>query len=542
MPKVHWAVESLVVKGNVLFGFGWVFQAHNEEIVSLSLQLLSERGDQIGSIGADYGKTREDVRALHPTEPTALNSGFVVYGAVPSSEPVKGVVLECLTGTGTEIQLHVPSPSIVNFDVLQAAEVRLPRLRQYWQFFRRGLNLVRAGSFAALVEKVRRYVKARPKSALEHPKDLVRLLRGAATGGLILVLDHDLGGGANQYRERILDAYVKNGGTALILTYHVATLTHVVIVRSALVNERYAIRDRSLVLQAMEDLELNEIIYNTGVSFVNPEGIPEFILSLRSRTSARLKVFLHDYFVVCPSHFLLNHEDQYCGIPDLNVCASCLPKNNQGFASLFAERDIVQWRALWGAVLAVADELVAFSRSAAVLVRKAYPSVHPDRIRIQPHSIDHISRYPIRIEHGDDLKIGVVGRIGFHKGAQVIKALAKEIKKRGLETKIMVIGTIEANCDPAVVKQTGPYKHAQLPRLIEKTEVNVMLFPSVCPETFSYVVHELIDLDLPVASFDFGAPAERLASYPKGRVLSSIDPAVVLDELLAFHRKVYQKT
>ncbi len=66
-----------------------------------------------------------------------------------------------------------------------------------------------------------------------------------------------------------------------------------------------------------------------------------------------------------------------------------------------------------------------------------------------------------------------------------------------------------------------------------------MLFPSICPETFSYVVHELMDMKLPVASFNFGAPAERLASYSKGLVLSSMDPASVLDELISFHRKTY---
>lgn len=542
MPEVHWAVESLIVKGNVLFGFGWVFHARNEEIVCLRLKLLSEHGEEVGSIGADYGKPREDVRGAYPSEPLASNSGFVVYGAIPSSVPFKNIVLECVTGAGVGIELQIPFSSVVNFDVQKTPGYRLPHLRQYWQFFRRGVGLVRAGSFGALAEKARRFLKGRPKSALQHPKDLVRLVRENSGGALILVLDHDLGGGANQYRARLVDSHVNAGGTVLVLTYHVATLTHALIVRNTRVHERYAIPDSSLVLQAVEHLDLKEIIYNTGVSFVKPEDIPDFLLALRAITGARLKVFLHDYFVVCPSHFLLNHEAEFCRIPHLRTCASCLPKNNQGFASLFAAREIVQWRALWGALLAAADEVVAFSRSTSMLVRKAYPSIDAARIRIQPHSIDHLSHYRIRIKSTDTLQIGVVGRIGFHKGAQVIKALAREIKKRRLETKIMIIGTLEANCEPGVVQQSGVYKHDQLPRLIEQSGANVMLFPSICPETFSYVVHELIDLDLPVASFDFGAPAERLASYPKGLVVSSMDPEVLLDELIAFHRKIYSKT
>lgn len=38
-------------------------------------------------------------------------------------------------------------------------------------------------------------------------------------------------------------------------------------------------------------------------------------------------------------------------------------------------------------------------------------------------------------------------------------------------------------------------------------------------------------MSLPVASFNFGAPAERLETYQKGLVLDSMDPATVLDDL-----------
>jgi glycosyltransferase involved in cell wall biosynthesis len=75
--------------------------------------------------------------------------------------------------------------------------------------------------------------------------------------------------------------------------------------------------------------------------------------------------------------------------------------------------------------------------------------------------------------------------------------------------------------------------------LIEKSGANVFLFPSIWPETFSYVVQELMSMSLPVASFNFGAPAERLETYQKGLVLDSMDPATVLDDLISFHRKSY---
>ncbi|MCA3161486.1 MAG: glycosyltransferase, partial [Burkholderiales bacterium] len=127
----------------------------------------------------------------------------------------------------------------------------------------------------------------------------------------------------------------------------------------------------------------------------------------------------------------------------------------------------------------------------------------------------------------------------FHKGSLFIQSLAREIGRHHADVKIVVIGTIEATSDPLVVTQTGPYRHDDLTGLIEKSGANVFLFPSIWPETFSYVVEEMMTMSLPVASFNLGAPAERLENYQKGLLLNSTDPATVLDDLISFHRKSY---
>jgi len=77
--------------------------------------------------------------------------------------------------------------------------------------------------------------------------------------------------------------------------------------------------------------------------------------------------------------------------------------------------------------------------------------------------------------------------------------------------------------------------------LLEDNGVNVILFPSIWPETFSYVVQEMIELGYPVASFNLGAPAERLQKYDKGVLLSSMNPEIVVQELIDMHRKIYAK-
>ena len=538
MSKLLWSIDSLIVRGEVMFGFGWVFHPE-KSIISLNLNFFSTEMKIISQIKAEYGKLREDIWKMFTGTPMALNSGFLLYGAVPRLTKFEFMVLECTLVDGTVIDLPVPRPSMISIDGLDQANKRRLLIKQYAIFFKRGLHLVRIGNFTSLFEKIGRYLRGRPKAFLQNSTELTILLKQQKYKGLCVILDHDLGGGANQFRERLINSLLHNDYVALILTFHVPTLTYVVILRGKQINTRYAISDPSILLSAAEILNVKNIFYNTGVSFSQPEDIPSFLITLKAKTSANLTVFVHDYFMICPSHFLLDYEGKFCRIPDLIACKICLPNNNQGFATLFAARDMQMWRSNWSALLESSDEIISFSNDSSKILLKSYPSIKANRISIKPHKINDFSPTFVTIKNIDALCIGVVGMIGFHKGAQVVKSLASEIRKRNSNIKIIIIGTIEASCDAGIVQQTGPYKHDDLPRTIERTGINVILFPSICPETFSYVVHELVNLQMPVASFNFGAPAERLSSYSKGLILNSMEPGTILDQLISFHQKIY---
>jgi glycosyltransferase involved in cell wall biosynthesis len=76
--------------------------------------------------------------------------------------------------------------------------------------------------------------------------------------------------------------------------------------------------------------------------------------------------------------------------------------------------------------------------------------------------------------------------------------------------------------------------------LVEGCGANVFLLPSVWPETFSYVAEELMQMGVPLAVFDLGAPAERVARYAEGLILKRIDAALALDELVLFHARLQE--
>ncbi|WP_330582768.1 glycosyltransferase [Suipraeoptans intestinalis] len=61
-----------------------------------------------------------------------------------------------------------------------------------------------------------------------------------------------------------------------------------------------------------------------------------------------------------------------------------------------------------------------------------------------------------------------------------------------------------------------------------ENDIDIFLIPSIWPETFSYTTEEIMQMGMPVMSFDIGAPAERIKKYEKGLIIPEISPQAVL--------------
>jgi glycosyltransferase involved in cell wall biosynthesis len=538
--ELHGDVNSLTLRDGAVFGIGWVFhETKTVRAVRLSVQL--ENGEN-KEIAASYGKFRGDVAASFPKFFAAKHSGFFLLGSCgQNQEEIRKMVFLVTLDDGVASELNVPQSRIF---ALGTRGVPVGRIspREMWVVFRRAFYFVKTLQFASLAGKVRRYLDKRNTPFLARSELFLASLRASELRRVVLVIDHDLGGGANHYRERLVAEKIEKGATVIILSGDITTLSYVLMVRGHLLDKRFAIPGYNFLLELAERVQFEEIIYNTGVTFVSPEKLPSLLVELKKKSQARLILLMHDFFMACPSHFLLDDTGSYCGVPDISRCRACLANNHQDYSSLFYSRDITEWRALWGGVIGIADEIRAFSDNSLSLLQKAYPALDASRVAVIPHTVTYLKHGAVKPSYTDTLKIGVVGQIGYHKGAEIISEISREIKARGLAIEIVVIGVIEASCEPSVVSETGFYRHDKLPKLIEESGVNIMLFPSVWPETFSYVVQELMALDLPVACFDFGAPAERLRVYSKGMILKETTASATLDGLILFHQRMYPRT
>jgi glycosyltransferase involved in cell wall biosynthesis len=544
---VKWQLDEILLRNTNVYLNGWMIISGND-LTSLVLQLIDQKSTVIGEVALLISMPRPDVRQAFPSFLEAFNSGFVGIGSWPRKpQQGDGLILKGLLESGDAFALKI-SPDRWEWMLSPSSwQQKSAALSQWKNYAIRAWRLFRSGNVQSLSEKIFRQLRDRPKRQIGRKlrDEIFQTLGARLEGEFYLIVDHRLGGGANSYSDSLVRSWLDQGATVLQLSYHIASLEAILVVQVGQVKEVFALGDLLNLPDVLADIPLTSIYYNNAVSFADAEYLSGVLLRLKAHHHARLVILLHDYFLICPSHFLLNFEGRFCGIPDLATCRQCLRKNPYGFTSLY-QGDVASWRKAWGPTLHEADEIVAFSASSIELFRNAYQSwsdgqdwLQNRSISLVPHSISALQLKPLIIDKPANLVIGIVGQIGYHKGARVVQELAQLIERDGGGERIVIIGTLELRVNPNIVHQTGLYQRQQLPETIKKSGANIMLFPSVWPETFSYVTQELIELDLPLACMNLGAPAERVSTYSKGLVLQSTDPKRILKELRAFFSICY---
>ena len=116
------------------------------------------------------------------------------------------------------------------------------------------------------------------------------------------------------------------------------------------------------------------------------------------------------------------------------------------------------------------------------------------------------------------MNIGIIGSLNPIKGIKIVKQLGDFIKNKGVDAAITVIGEVSEEMS-SDIKIHGKYSVNDLPDLIETYGVNLILFPSIVPETFSYTISEAMKMKLPIVAFNLGAQGQRVSKYNLGKVI-----------------------
>jgi glycosyltransferase involved in cell wall biosynthesis len=371
--------------------------------------------------------------------------------------------------------------------------------------------------------------------------EVVQTLRDAKN--ICIMFDHNMGGGANQYRRGVIAERVAAGQDVILCTYNLPVLEYRLhLFRPG--REEQVLRISTFVLleRVLEELAIGEIFVNSPVSFDEPLLLAEWLARMRvEHPEVRLTVDRARLLLRVPvvraaerRRALLRHPRH---LRMLRVPEAPSRRARRADAP---DRDRPVARAC-GALPATRGRGALLLESTREHFLRAYPNLPRERLTVVPHRTGYVPERLPRSDASAPLVIGVLGEISMQKGALILKEMVRMVDASAADVRIVVLGTLHAALKSDRLTVTGAYDRAHLVDLIEEHGINMFLFPSIWPETFSYVVAELIALDMPVVAFDLGAPGERLRAYPKARMCAETSARAALETLVAFHRELAAK-
>lgn len=519
------AFDSLSMRDSRLFGWGWLL---HETLVAERIDLILRGPDGVEQvIRCHQSGSRDDLADAFPAIAHARTGGFLLQGRVHIDLDACEAWVRSILSDGSEQTL--PLPGFPRRYLTQETGVQA---RNHWRLLR---DLLLGRRWRVLLRRLAAALVRRGGGLVAY---LGALMSRQAAGVPVLIIDHDMGGGANHFRCEQVRALRAQGHPVLLLVPHLASLSYVLIEPAAMGERRRRFPDIETALAALPGCA--RIIVNSLVSFDDPGLILRWLLSCPGGT--HITFYLHDFHPVCPVWTLVDERGRYCGIPGPDRCRACLAANPAPFLGFIPAPDVGQWRKLWGDFLRRADRVVAFSRASVDVLRRAFPDLSSGDVEIKPHDTSYIKPDPVAFDLSLPLTIGVVGHINLYKGAQIVAQMARIIETESLPARIVVIGSIDNVPASAALRVCGAYRSEQLPELLRRERVGICLLPSICHETFSYVTAELMAHRMPLVVFDLGAPAERVRDYPLGRIIQRVDAHCALQAIFELRDDLLRKS
>ena len=329
-----------------------------------------------------------------------------------------------------------------------------------------------------------------------------------------IFMAHVLGGGAEMALRRQIDEILAKGAPGVVVLRAGGETPWRLELEGAGFRHACRLFDISALTDMLAPLEWRRVIYSCGVGAHDPRTVPETLMALVASDRDSLELQLHDYFPISPSYCLLDDKGWYGGAPAAS--------NSEGTYKFPARTDAAKtsaasWGELWRPVISRANHVTAYSKSSAEIFLKAYPFAS-QKLVIAPHDMPR--DMPGRLPKGGQT-IGILGGINQAKGAAVVLALARHLKKTRSNRKIVILGDLDPNFRlPAPHIVTGRYDRADIERYAARHDIGVWLIPSIWPETFSFTTREALSTGLPVLAFDLGAQGEAVREAENGHVLT----------------------
>jgi GT2 family glycosyltransferase/glycosyltransferase involved in cell wall biosynthesis len=376
------------------------------------------------------------------------------------------------------------------------------------------LLLQRHPQYDALVQD---FIRADPLRALRELALAHHRLIAQPMPGLLHVV-HGQGGGSDSHVRSLVEAL----GDAL---------RHYVLVdlgEGCSVEERDANGVRRFEFTRAPDEPLHDFLAGIcarfEISLIHLHNVGDRLADAMATLDIPYGCTVHDLGFACPTVTCLDATHAYCGAQtDIETCRRCLAAQPS-----FEHIDIAAWRESHGRLLAGAAFVIAPSQWVAATLQRYFRGT---AIEVIPHAYappaprsDAIADVQV-LPDDDRPVVAVLGAIGPDKGSRRLERLVELTRARGLALRWVLIGYLDRQREPwqsgdGIFTMHGPYDAEQLPALLDAYRVRLVVFPSVCPESFSFTLSEAWRAGRPALVPPIGALAERVAASGGGDVLS----------------------
>lgn len=245
------------------------------------------------------------------------------------------------------------------------------------------------------------------------------------------------------------------------------------------------------------------------VHFHHLEYLGSALIGIADEAGFKTVVSTHDYWLICPRLFLLKSDLSYCNGPNIGInCAGCLFPASTKDPSLI-RRSMARFDVNVRMLNEKADKIIAVSQS--VKDKLNSQGVSPEKIEVVIPWIDKLDIALSEVNTGN-IRIGYIGHIAPHKGVHVLVEAFTQTNREG---ELHLFGSID-NLYEATIKGLalgnpniffhGPYEHIQLSTIL--SNIDLLVIPSVCPETGPLVAQEALASKVPVVGSRIGGIPE----------------------------------
>jgi GT2 family glycosyltransferase len=369
---------------------------------------------------------------------------------------------------------------------------------------------------------VQRFIR---KDPLKSSRFIISMAYYATLKKVEIIISHRFGGGAEIYLKDHIEKTKSSDTCAIVIRVNIGA--------GWLIESHYngniacmRVAKVELLLKLLQPFNNAQIVYSNMVGTIDTQTEQNIIKQLYKKNSFYpLKLLIHDYYIISPIHTMLSEKGKYEGVPVAN------PHNSES-QQISSEQNLSKWQRKWSQILNLTNvEIVVFSESSREIVSDAYPETL-ENITVIPHQL-HTN--VAKIKPCPKYKnIGILGNIGYEKGAKLISDISLAAKKQNIDLLITVLGTFDPKyktIDNVVIH--GGYDLADLSKLVIQYQIGAWFIPSICPETFSYATHEALATGMPVYALDIGAQAEAITNsgFYKNVISRKLTPLEIATKL-----------